>query len=292
LNQPRYSPDGPVVAWLAVHRSTLLAIYLLALAGFVLPVVLFGNDEAAIILGPWIIVEAVHGAFGWLRGDAEPWLGLLRLFRAAGDLSSGLAGFILLAAFFGVQAALIWGGGKVRLERSPARFRKMGVAILAFSILALILTIGLVLLVIEFADWRRTRVLDSTSETAWLYAMLYAIASAWVFWLAMGWLYARGRPQVDVLQRFLAIIFAGSWIEFMLALPIDIAARNRESCYCVTGSFLLMLMTVPLMICAMGPALYLFYLREQRADAQNPGRARRILQWKTRRGPRKSGGTP
>lgn len=268
---PIAASDGPVVAWLAARRRVLLVIYLLALAGFVL---------AISLVNVGVYVEFGHAVFGWLSGEQFRW----------GQVVRGITWFdwwfaLALAIFLVTQAALIWGGGRIRLARDPARFRSIGVAIFVVSFFAMVLTVGLLLLAMEFADWREAFLFPSL-RTLWP----YLLGGIWAFWFLAAWLYARGRAQTRVLGRFLAIVFAGSWIEFMLALPIDIAARNRETCHCAIGSAWVLLVTVPLMLWAVGPALYLLYLRERRAEDDLPGRARRILQRKTRRGPVRAAG--
>jgi hypothetical protein len=76
---------------------------------------------------------------------------------------------------------------------------------------------------------------------------------------------------------------ATSWIEFSLALLLDISARNRESCYCAIGSYTTLLVSLPVLIWTIGPALYLLYLRERHFSLSQPSRVRMILRAKTRR---------
>jgi hypothetical protein len=112
---------------------------------------------------------------------------------------------------------------------------------------------------------------------------IWIILSGWVFWLLVSIIYWRVKNKDNVLQRLIRTILATSWVEFSLALPIDLAARTRESCYCAIGSYITLLITLPLLIWSIGPGLYFFYLRERELSLGEPGRARAILRQKSRR---------
>jgi hypothetical protein len=103
------------------------------------------------------------------------------------------------------------------------------------------------------------------------------------FWIIVAIIYWFSKDRNRILQQLIRALLATSWIEFSLALPIDLSARNRESCFCVIGSWVTLLVTLPLLIWSVGPALYLLYLRERALSLATPGRAQAILRQKSRR---------
>ncbi len=68
--------------------------------------------------------------------------------------------------------------------------------------------------------------------------------------------------------------------------PIDaepILATEDGRLIRLVGSWIALVIVIPIIIWAFGPALYLLYLREKRLDEESPGRARRILARKSSR---------
>lgn len=45
-------------------------------------------------------------------------------------------------------------------------------------------------------------------------------SASWLFWRGAGWVLARGVPRETALGRMIALVLAGSWIEFIVALPV------------------------------------------------------------------------
>src|SRR5262249_13917114 len=72
-------------------------------------------------------------------------------------------------------------------------------------------------------------------------------------------------------------LLTGSWIEFSLALPLYINARDRSDCPCAEGSFLTLICCVPVLFWSIGPALYIVYLRERQLSQEAPERPLGIL---------------
>ncbi len=130
---------------------------------------------------------------------------------------------------------------------------------------------------------RETALLDigSLGEDAEFVSWLVFV---WAIWVVLALVMYRGKDQETVLRRLANGLLAGSWIEFLVALPVDIAIRQRaDSCPCSTGSWVALVCAVPIMMFAFGPALFLLYLREVELGRIEPRRAMRILLHKSRR---------
>jgi hypothetical protein len=152
------------------------------------------------------------------------------------------------------------------------------------------LAAGLVLSLLEMTD--RLGGEGSMREVGRVYetfdpkAVLTVMLWSWVPWLLIGWRCVRSVDHHTALSRLLTILLAGSWIEFTVALPIDLAIRTRtKQCPCSSGSWFGLLLCVPILLWTVGPAIYLLYLRERRLSEKSPLRARRILakkSWRVR----------
>jgi hypothetical protein len=106
----------------------------------------------------------------------------------------------------------------------------------------------------------------------------------WVIWLIIGFIAFRGLDRMTALSRLVKILLAGSWIEFCVALPVDIAIRRRAAdCPCATGSRLALVTCIPVLFWVIGPGLFLLYLRELLISRAKPLRTLRILGRRSRR---------
>lgn len=224
-------------------------------------------------------------------------------FLTVSQIGEGLqsAVFGVVLAFYGLQALFIWGGGRVRVSGKRSRWPRKLMAIPIFASMMAGLVIGLLLCFMEFGDWtanndRSTRsgvITDMAhalgaeamdSRTFFNYIVYPLVAVSWLFWLAVAILCFRGVNQYTGLSRLTGVLLIGSWIEFAVALPIEVVVRPRhESCPCDSMSWLTLLFCAPLLLWSFGPALYLFYLRQKHLATINPDYARKVLRRKTAR---------
>ena len=121
---------------------------------------------------------------------------------------------------------------------------------------------------------------DALFDTDWTLPGI--LIGSWIAWFVIIILSRGQGDHARTLSRPLSVLLAGSWIEFGVALPVELAKRDEE-CPCVVGSWIALVIVIPIIIWAFGPALYLLYLREKRLDEESPGRARRILARKSSR---------
>jgi len=105
-----------------------------------------------------------------------------------------------------------------------------------------------------------------------------------LFWLGAGWVLARGVPRETALGRMIALVLAGSWIEFMVALPVELVTRDRtKDCPCASGSWVALVCAGPLLLWSIGPGIFLLYRYEWQRTQEDPLHARRVLQRKSHR---------
>ena len=257
---------GPLLDALRRNRRVLLAAY----------VVLMGTCLYASLRLGFSVPEWFHA----LKGDADS--GLTSSPDAA-DV------FMVLAVFLLVHIAFLWGGGRVSLGREPAGVWRLIVPVALAGLLLAVICWTTVYSVLEMFD--RVQGEGTLRDEAFgldLHPLsnplsLWLIAATWGIWFALGIYLFRARSQYGALGRLLVVLMAGSWLEFLVALPVDIVLRQRAStCPCVTGSWIALLVAVPVCLFAFGPGLLFLYLRELRLTQREPGRALRILVRKSR----------
>jgi len=260
------SPYSSLVDQLVRHRHALLALYVLLIGGAVFLLATVGMDAG---------ITVSHGVFRFLRGDDDPWSVVTRDWKVEPVYYVAA----IASIFFALQAGFLWGGGRIVIGRTGVRWYRIVVSTVIIASLATLLTFAVILLFMQFL---LTDEIDKALNAVGAAALISILAAAWLVWLIIALVQYRDRDQIGALARLSGALIAGSWVEFALALPIDIAVRARhESCPCVTGSWLALLIVIPVMIWSFGPALYLLYLRERALAGADPGRPRRILRRKS-----------
>lgn len=263
----------PLGDFLAHNRALLVGAYILVFSLFVVAVTSIG-------LGA--IAEIPHALFGLLRGDQDPAGDALEILKALGHVKVPLWG---TAAYLLLQGIILWGCGHVRLTRGPRRPWRPVAAIVAIAALAGLLTVGALGILAAAAITGYGLAPEQSIPN-----LVVAIAKlgvnpnwtvlwvGWGFWLVIALIYWRGRDPSRILPRLVRALLAGSWIEFGLALPVDIGLRPQaKDCPCATGSYTTLTFAAPVLICLIGPALYLLYRRERELSLAAPGRSTMIL---------------
>jgi hypothetical protein len=253
------------------HRLLLFGLYVLVVAAttyVVYRVTIFGV--------PFVFDLVVPGRDASLLTDAT-------------DEHPGHAVWFV-AGLLSLQALFLFGGGRIPIgkERAGVWRTMLPVATAAAALTAMSITFPFTLA--EMFD--RANGEGSIRETAILdidllqfnSRMFTSVLVIWLLWFVAAMMLSGKSDQETVLRRLTTGLLAGSWVEFLVALPVDIAIRQRaDSCPCATGSWLALMVAIPVMIFAFGPAMYLLYLREVELGRTEPRRAIRILLHKSRR---------
>ncbi len=247
---------------LAKKRHLLLALYALVFTAYL---------TSAGLFNPFIIADICYNLVQVLRGVEDEWVWAIEL-----DIEFEIWKVLVPAAFVALQVGFLWGGGRIRIGGGRVRFRKVAVSIVIISGLAALLTFSAFALIIEFGNLDE----DIIFETDFIFPGI--LIGSWIAWFVIITLSRGQGDHAQTLARPLSVLLAGSWIEFGVALPVELAKRDEE-CPCAVGSWIALVTVIPIIIWSFGPALYLLYLREKRLDEESPGRARRILARKSSR---------
>jgi hypothetical protein len=247
----------PVVDLLARHRGWLVAAYLLILALCIGAVLAFN-----VSVFPEMVDQMVSPATDFVDRPSSEYRWTILLPSVLG--------------FFILQALFLWGGGRVQLTGATVRLRKLLLSLVIMAALMVLVSAGILVSLVEMVER-----FDSGDPTRWAAATVFSarywlslLIVSWSAWLLVGWLAVRRVDHRTGLSRLIAVVLTGSWIEFSIALPIELATRPRtKDCPCASGSWLTLLICIPLLVWSIGPALYLLYRREQRltqADRRHP----------------------
>ena len=199
---------------------------------------------------------------------------------------------VFVIGLLALQALFLFGGGRIPITSKPVGIWRTLVPVSIASAAGVLMLVTFAYTVLEIFDRadsegsiRDAAILSMDSATSDGGRLLLWLSLVWLVWVVLATFASRRRDHASVIRRLTHSLIAGSWIEFLVALPVDIAIRQRaESCYCNTGSWFALLVAIPVMIFAFGPALFLLYLREIELGRAEPRRAMRILLHKSRRG--------
>jgi hypothetical protein len=179
--------------------------------------------------------------------------------------------FVLLA----LQAMFLAGAPQLRWPR-PAGRRPMLLSVIAGSFMAGLLTLGVLATAMSLfqADElvaRLDRFVGGGQHRFVMDVSLVVIAIMLLslgIWLAVFTLAWTGE-WLARFRRMYRLIFAGSWLELLITIPVDVQVRKRTKCYCGEGTFLALILGITSAVWAFGPGLYLLFLTrrlQRRAD--------------------------
>lgn len=110
---------------------------------------------------------------------------------------------------------------------------------------------------------------DNGNWLAW--SGFAAGAVTWVVWAFIFGRAARAEPPRDLVTRQCRLLYQGSILELMIAVPTHIVARYRNYCCAGIMTFIGLTMGISVMLFAFGPALY--FLFAERWRRLHPSRA-------------------
>lgn len=106
---------------------------------------------------------------------------------------------------------------------------------------------------------------DDAIDGDWLGAAgLAAGAATWAVWAFIFARAAKTVPPRDLVTRQCRLLFAGSILELLIAVPTHIVARYRDYCCAGFMTFIGLTMGVSVMLFAFGPALYFLFAERWR----------------------------
>lgn len=154
---------------------------------------------------------------------------------------------------------------RLRIETQPSG-RSLLFSLIVGAMVAGALTLGLVCGLLELLDvWEEA---INESEAYWGWTMTLPIfATGWLFWSAVLLVFTRRRPGRGLPERLVALLLAGTLIEALAMIPIDVMVRRRTNCYCATGTFHGLLIAAFATMWLTGPGIAILYMRHRRRQA-------------------------
>jgi hypothetical protein len=291
------SPFGRV---LYRHPRVTIALYAVVVVAFLGFLIQAGATWLA-LLGP-TAAELARGEATAPRPGDKPgsFTAMLVMVFLEGDAHRRWLHIALAVVFLAGQFLVIAGLGCVRLPRARSEKPTVAASIVFVSLMVALVTVGALLTVLEAVgvlslidkeDLVESQVLETPGEPwAWLYLTPLGlrwlgglILAGWAMWGVVALAAWRRTGGGSVLERMVAGVLVGSWVEFVAALAVEIGARDRgDECPCDNGSWLALTLATPVMIWAIGPAMFMVYQRERSLVARDPSHARRVLREKTR----------
>jgi hypothetical protein len=93
-------------------------------------------------------------------------------------------------------------------------------------------------------------------DMGWLWSIpLAMLVGGWAFWSLLLFMFVRGVWADRVLGRLVGLLLAGTLIEALVVLPLDIMVRRRTSCYCGTGTFVTLSLAALATLWLVGPGI-------------------------------------
>ncbi|MGH8863896.1 MAG: hypothetical protein ACREVZ_04540, partial [Burkholderiales bacterium] len=123
----------------------------------------------------------------------------------------------------------------------------------------------------EFVFRDKTAFLEATANEWIGWSGMAAGVLTWGIWAVVFSRAARSEAPRDLVTRQCRLLFHGSILELMIAVPTHIVARYRNYCCAGFMTFIGLTMGISVMLIAFGPALY--FLFAERWRRLNPERA-------------------
>lgn len=208
------------------------------------------------------------------------------------DLDSKLLDFgASTLVLFGLQFLLLLGAPQVHWPRSRRR-RSIFVSLAAGSVIAMLLSIGAVLALVSlnkvvnhseaFQDNFTVVAIGPTTAPAppppkinWRtdvpWGWIGVVLTGWAFWFVVFAFVGRGQ-WVRGFSRMYRVLVAGTVLELLITIPIDVQIRRRTNCYCGEGTFFSLAIGLTAVLWAFGPGVAILFLIRQRQRLLEAGR--------------------
>jgi DNA-directed RNA polymerase subunit RPC12/RpoP len=166
--------------------------------------------------------------------------------------SEAVALVVGLFIFFGVQGLFIFGMPQLRWPR-PTHRRPMWMSLVAGALVAGLLTFGVVATGLSlFEVW------DAVTRSIGGH-IFWAILVTWGVWLILFSIMWAG----EWFSRFKSIykvLLAGTFLEVLITIPVDVQVRKKTNCYCGEGTFVALVIGSCVAVWSFGPGLVLLFL--------------------------------
>jgi hypothetical protein len=159
---------------------------------------------------------------------------------------------IALVIFFGLQALFLIGMPQLRWPR-PVRRKPMWMTLVAGALAAGLLTFGLIMTVMSLFNVWKSATKSIGGHIFW------AILITWAVWLVLFAIMWTGE-WFRGFQAIYKLICAGTWLEILITIPIDVQVRKKTDCWCGEGTFFALVAGSTVALWSFGPGIVLLFL--------------------------------
>jgi hypothetical protein len=219
----------------------------------------------------WSIPPLAEKLFGFK--DSNGLLGtvlILNPFTVYGDgNNSELYYYANLAAVVGWIILAQWAflrpgkGWKIQVNTVG---RPMKTSVFAAALMAMLLTTGMIALLLELPNWWQP-VMEYEHESRFYpgHIMIWIIMLViWGAWSGIFFVYWKQGDQYTQMGKMIRGLVAGSILETIIAVPVQIWVTRQRDCYCCSGSYSSLILAATVLIWAFGPGIIILYMREKR----------------------------
>ncbi len=126
---------------------------------------------------------------------------------------------------------------------------------------------GLILSLLELLKvWESTAEwLNNLTQMPFMFVAFWmSICAGWLLWLPILLIFARRKGPRRLHEKIIVLLLAGTVLETLVIVPIDVMVRRRTDCYCGTGSFFALCISVWAWLWLTGPGIILAITAKRR----------------------------
>ena len=91
-----------------------------------------------------------------------------------------------------------------------------------------------------------------------------SIFVSWLLWLPILFVFARRKGPHRLHEKIIVLLLAGTVLETLVIVPIDVMVRRRTNCYCGTGTFFALCLSIWAWLWLAGPCVILAITAKRR----------------------------
>jgi hypothetical protein len=160
---------------------------------------------------------------------------------------------IALLVMFGVQALFLIGMPQLRWPR-PTRRKPMWLSLAAGALVAAVLTFGLAATALNAFD-----IWDQVTESIGGH-LFWIILVSWILWLVLFAFLWAGERWLGGFTSLYKTLLAGTWLEILITIPVDVQVRKKTNCWCGEGTFFALVAGGTVAVWTFGPGLAFLFL--------------------------------
>jgi hypothetical protein len=159
---------------------------------------------------------------------------------------------VTLLLLFGFQAIFLIGMPQLRWPR-PIRRKPMWLSLAGGALAAGLLTFGLVATLMSlFNVWNATT--DQIGGH-----IFWVILLAWIAWLLL-FAFMWTAEWLHGFKTLYKLLLAGTWLEILITIPVDVQVRKKTNCWCGEGTFVALVIGSTVALWSFGPGIVLLFL--------------------------------